>query len=162
MADGAVSPLTPIAVMEMSDDDDDDDDDDDALIEISDDDMMIMIVILGDNDKPSGKTSTPGDNRTILSCDDKATPLNQAVPIAATDIRQNFYVVGDVDVQIRCHLYAVEQVEEPAASNSGIAHISGAMIPGSSVDGGSSNTSLHFSPAVGHSHQPWGQPEGMC
>jgi len=79
-------------------------------------------------------------------------PLHlKVVRIAATDIRQNFYVVGDVDIKIPCHLYVVQQVEKPAASNSGIAHISGDMVPGSSVDSSSSNMSLHFSLAVGYS-----------
>jgi len=87
----------------------------------------------------------------ILFCDGKTTPLNQVVHIAATDIRQNFYVVGDVDIKIPCHLYAVQQIEQPAASNSGKAHVSGAMVPGSSVDSSSSNMSLHFSLVGGYS-----------
>ena len=53
--------------------------------------------------------------------------------------------------------------EQPAASNSRTAHISGATVPSysvdghsskslhSSVDGGSSNMSVQFSPTVGHS-----------
>ena len=132
MTDGPVSPPTPISVIEVSDDeiieilDDDggDDDDDD------------------DDDESSGKTSTPGDCTMILSCDGKPIPVIKVATITTTDSRQNLCVVGDLNVRLPCHLYDVQQIAQPAASNRRMSHISGAMVPVSSVDS-SSSKSLH-------------------
>ncbi|GFG39697.1 hypothetical protein Cfor_11102 [Coptotermes formosanus] len=97
----------------------------------------------------------------------KAIPVIQVTSFAMFDNGQNFSVVGDLDVKLPCHLYDVQQVAQPAASNREMAHISGVMVPGSSVDssrsskslhssvdGDSSNTSVHSSPAFSHSGQP--------
>jgi hypothetical protein len=126
MSDGPVSPPTPNSVIEVSDEDDieivDDDDDDDG-------------------DEPPGKTSTPSDGRTIVSFGGKAIPVIQVATIVATDDKQNFCVEGDVDVKLPSHLYNVQQHAKPAASNSGICHVSGAMVPGSSGDRNTSKSS---------------------
>jgi hypothetical protein len=135
MTDGHVSPPPPIALIEVSDGDDDDDGGGDEIIEILDD----------DDDDPPGKTSTASDYRMILSGDGKVIPVIQVATIAATDDRQNFYVVGDLDVKVPSHLYDVQQDAKPAASNSRISHISGTMVPGSSFDSRSTSTSLHSS-----------------
>ena len=131
MTDGPVSPPTPTSVIEISDDelieildgDDDDDDDDDV--------------------DPPGKTTTASNCKMILSNDGKAIPVVQVATIAATDDRQTFCVVGDLDVKLPSHLYGVQQDAKPAASNSRISHLSGPMVPGSSFDRSSSSTSLH-------------------
>jgi hypothetical protein len=146
MTDGAVFPLTPNEIIEVSDTDNNKI----AVTESSDDGDD---KILDFDDNPPGKTSTQSDYRMILYCDVTATPINQAVQIAATNIRQNLNVVSDVEVMIPYHLCDMELDKEPAASDSGIANITGAMVPGPSGDGSSSNRSLHFSPAVGQ-HQP--------
>ena len=142
MTDGTVSLPTTIAVIEVSDDDDDDDneeeeEEEEEIIEILDGD--------DDGDDPPGKTSTASDYRTILCSDGKAIPVVQVATIAATDDRQNFCVVGDLDVQLPCHLYDVRHDSKPAASNSRISNISGAMVPGSSIDSSSFSKSLNSS-----------------
>ena len=134
MTDGPVPPPPTIAVIEVSDDDEDEEE---GVIEILDDD--------DDSDDPPGKTSTRSDYRTILCSDGKAIPVVQVATILATDDRRKFCVVGDLDVQLPCHLYDVQQDSKPAASNSRISHISGAMVPGSSIDSSSSSKSLHSS-----------------
>jgi hypothetical protein len=73
---------------------------------------------------------THSDYRMIVYCDGKVIPINQALQIAASNIRQNLYVVGDVDIMIPSYLHDMELDEEPAASDSAIVHISGAMVPG--------------------------------
>jgi hypothetical protein len=148
MTDDPVCSPTPIAVIEVSDDDD--------IIEIDDDD--------DDDDEPPGKTPTPSNDRMILSCDGKAIPVIPVTSFAESDNGQTFCVVGDLDVKFPCHLYDMQQVAQPAASNREIANISGAMVPGSSVDsrkslhssvdGSSSSRSVHSSAAFSHSDQP--------
>ena len=160
MTGGPVSPPTPIAVIEISDDDDDDDDDDggggggggdndheekEEDDDDDDDDDDVEIIDDGDVSEPPSKTSTPGNDRIILSCDGRAIPVIQVSSTAASDNGQNFCVVGDLDVKLPCQLYDVQQVAQPAASNIGISHISGAMVPGSSVDGSSFSKSLYSS-----------------
>lgn len=136
MTDGPVNPPTTIAVIEVSDDDDDNDEEEE-VIEILDGD--------DDGDDPPGNTSTASDYRTILCSDGKAIPVVQVATIAAADDKQNFCVVGDLDVQLPCHLYNVQQDSKHTASNSRISHISGAMVPGSSIDNSNSSKSLHSS-----------------
>jgi hypothetical protein len=131
MTDGPVSPPTPIAVIEVSDDevteilDDDDDDDDD--------------------DDPPGTTSTASEYRMNMSCDGRAIPVIQVTTIAATEDRQNYW--GDLNG----HWYDVRQVAKSVAVNSKISQISGAIVPGSSVDSSSSSMSVHSSVAPSHS-----------
>jgi hypothetical protein len=141
MTDGPVSPPTPISFIEVSDDDvdevinitDDDDDDDDGGG--------------GDGDgDPPGKTSTASDCRMIVSSDGKVIPVIKVTTIGAIDGEQTFRVLGDLDVKLPSHLYDVQRDAKAAASNSRISHISGVMVPGSSVDSSSSSKSLH--PAV--------------
>jgi hypothetical protein len=162
MTGGPVSPPTPFQVIEISDDDDDDDDDnggggdndhddDDDVVEIidddddDDDDDDVEIIDDGDVSEPPSKTSTPGNDKIILSCDGRAIPVIQVSSTAASDNGQNFCVVGDLDVKLPRQLFDVQQVAQPAASNIGISHISGAMVPGSSVDGSSFSKSLYSS-----------------
>jgi hypothetical protein len=127
MTDGPVSPPQTIAVIEVSDVDDDDDGDcdDDEIIEILDEDDDD-----DDDDDPPGTTS---DYRMILSCDGKVIPVIQVATVAATDDRQEICVVGDLNVRLPSHLCDPEQNAKPAALNSRISHISGAMVPASSV-----------------------------
>ena len=134
MTDGPVSPPTPISLIEVSDDEDDGEEVIEILDDEDDDD---------DAGDPPAKTSTASDYRMIVSSDGKEIPVIQVATIAATDDRQNFCVVGDLDVKLPSHLYDVRQDAKPAASNSRISHISGAMVPGSSVDSSSSSKSLH-------------------
>jgi hypothetical protein len=131
MTDGPVSPPTPLSVIEVSDDGGDND----RIIEILDDDYD------NDSDEPTGKTSIPSDGRVILSFDGKPIPVIQVATIVATDDSQNFCVEGDLDVQLPGHLYDVQQDAKPAASNSGSSHVSGSMVPCSSVDRSTSKSS---------------------
>ena len=145
MTGGPVSPPTPTAVIEVSDDDDDDDGGGDDVDNDNDNDEEEVIEILDDDDDNGdlpGKTSVASD-RMILSCDGKVIPVIQVATVAAADDRQNFSVVGDLDVKLPSHLYTVQQHAHPAAaSNSRISRISGII---SSVCGSSSSMSTHSS-----------------
>jgi hypothetical protein len=127
MTDGPVSPLTPISVIEVGEDGDNNY----KVIEIFGDDDD------NDGDEPARKASTPSDGRVIVSFDGNPIPAIQV----ATDDSQNLCVKGDLDVQLPCHLYDAQRDANPAASNSGSSHVSGAMVPGSSVDRSTSKCS---------------------
>jgi len=133
MTDGPVSPPPVIEVSDEDNDDDDDDDDGDG-----------EVIVISDDD-PSGETSTASEKRVIVTADGKAITVVPVATIAATDDRQTVCVVGDLDVKLPFHLYDVQQDGKPAASNGRISHVSGAMVPGSSVYGSSTSTPIRSS-----------------
>jgi hypothetical protein len=118
-----IFPPTPISVIDDSNDGD-----------YSDKVMECLYGYDSDGDDPAGKTSTPSDGTVIVSSDGNPIPAIQVATIVATDVGHNFCVKGDLDVQ---------QDAKSAASNSRSSHVTGAMVPGSSVDRSASKSS-HF------------------
>jgi type II secretory pathway component GspD/PulD (secretin) len=141
VTDGPVSLRTPTALIQVSDDDDDDDDVEDIVESLDDGNKNDKFTETLDDYDPLGKMSTASDYRMNMSCDGRANPLIQVATTAATEDIQNYWAV--LDVKLPGHLYEVLQIAKSLALNSRISRISGAMVPGSSVESSSSSTSLH-------------------